>query len=78
MYNCEKQIPRVIEKIASLGEDESLFSGVLVVGDAEVSVAVVWGVDIGCGCDKELCRNDFSYLISIRNPYLPTSVFLVK
>jgi len=31
MYNCEKQIPRVIEKIASLGEDESLFSGVLVV-----------------------------------------------
>ena len=31
MYNCEKQIPRVLERIAALGEEQSLFSGVLVV-----------------------------------------------
>lgn len=31
MYHCEKQIPRVIEKIKALGEDQSLFSGVLIV-----------------------------------------------
>lgn len=31
MYNCEKQIPRVLSRIAALGDDQSLFSGVLVV-----------------------------------------------
>ena len=31
MYNCEKQIPRVLGRIAALGEDQSLFSQVLVV-----------------------------------------------
>ena len=31
MYNCEKQIPRVLGRIAALGEDQGLFAGVLVV-----------------------------------------------
>lgn len=31
MYNCEKQIPRVLGRIAALGENQSLFSEVLVV-----------------------------------------------
>lgn len=31
MYNCEKQIPRVLGRIAALGDDQKLFSGVLVV-----------------------------------------------
>lgn len=31
MYRCEKQIPRVIEKIRGLGEDQKLFSQVLIV-----------------------------------------------
>lgn len=31
MYNCEKQIPRVLGRIAALGEDQHLFAGVLVV-----------------------------------------------
>lgn len=31
MYNCEKQIPRVLRRIAALGEDQALFAGVLVV-----------------------------------------------
>ena len=44
MYQCEKQISRVIEKIAALGEKQKMFSGVLVVdnrsGDASVPSAV--------------------------------------
>ncbi len=31
MYNCEKQIPRVLGRIAALGEEQRLFAGVLVV-----------------------------------------------
>ncbi len=31
MYNCQKQIPRVLRRIAALGEDQGLFSEVLVV-----------------------------------------------
>ena len=31
MYNCEKQIPRVLERIASLGEAQKLFAEVLIV-----------------------------------------------
>ena len=31
MYNCEKQIPRVIDRIAALGEAQQRFAGVLVV-----------------------------------------------
>ncbi|MBR4308001.1 MAG: glycosyltransferase family 2 protein [Oscillospiraceae bacterium] len=43
MYNCEKQIPRVLGRIAALGEDQRLFAGVLVVdnrsGDNSVQQA---------------------------------------
>ena len=31
MYNCEKQIPRVIDRIADLKDDQRLFAGVIVV-----------------------------------------------
>ena len=31
MYNCEKQIPRVLGRIAALGEEQSLFTEVLIV-----------------------------------------------
>lgn len=31
MYNCEKQIPRVIDRIAAIGEDQKLFSEVILV-----------------------------------------------
>ena len=43
MYQCERQIGRVIDKIAALGEAQKWFSGVLVVdnrsGDASVQAA---------------------------------------
>lgn len=31
MYNCEKQIPRVVRRIAALGEEQQRFAGVLIV-----------------------------------------------
>ena len=43
MYNCEKQIPRVLRRIAALEEDQGLFSEVLVVdnrsGDCSLKAA---------------------------------------
>ena len=43
MYRCEKQIVRVLARIAELGEKQKLFAGVLVVDngspDASISAA---------------------------------------
>lgn len=52
MYRCEKQIPRVLEKIRALGEDQRLFSQVLVVdnrspdGSAEAAAKAIQGLSI--------------------------------
>lgn len=40
MYNCEKQIPRVLGRIAALGEAQSLFAGVLVVDNRSTDGSV--------------------------------------
>lgn len=40
MYQCEKQIRRVIEKIAALGEAQKLFAGVLVVDNRSKDASV--------------------------------------
>lgn len=40
MYRCEKQIPRVIEKIEALGDDQFLFSGVLIVDNRSTDRSV--------------------------------------
>ena len=52
MYNCEKQIPRVLGRIAGLGDDQKLFSGVLVVdnrstdGSREAALEAMQGLSI--------------------------------
>ena len=57
MYNCEKQIPRVLHRIAALGEAQRLFSQVLVVDNRSTDgslhaagEAAGAGVGLGCTC----------------------------
>lgn len=63
MYNCEKQIPRVLGRIAALGANQALFSGVLVVdnrstdGSREAALEAMQNLSI----PAELVRNCENY-----------------
>lgn len=63
MYNCEKQIPRVLGRIAALEANQALFSGVLVVdnrstdGSREAALEAMQSLSI----PAELVRNCENY-----------------
>lgn len=52
MYNCEKQIPRVLAKIAALGKRQALFAGLIIIdngskdGSVEAARAALGGLSI--------------------------------
>lgn len=52
IYRCEQQIPRVLEKIAALGDDQHYFAGVLVVdnrspdGSLDAACRAIQGLNI--------------------------------
>lgn len=64
MYNCEKQIPRVLEKLSSLSEAEKrLFAEVLVVDNRskDGSVAAASEAARGLGLPAKVVRNRENY-----------------
>lgn len=63
MYNCEKQIPRVLARIAALGEEQKRFAGVLVVDNRSTdgSLAAAAGAIRALSIPAQVIRNCENY-----------------